>query len=188
MSIALDLALITALAVGPQADGGAYSLSSAKNLKIAGERPTVIVIAEAGEGETRRGAAIAASVRMERSFDGETITPVWSALRVNWTADGVASSNAINQGDCPGLSSGLIALGALGRIGPALPVEPRPVATGAVPPPDIRLHQSFTIWSRSAVGGEGVPDSEVEYSAVGGPVAEIAEAFLRQTASCWADR
>lgn len=189
MSIVLDIALITALAALPQSEeGGAYSLSSARNLKIAGERPTVIVIAEAGDGETRRGTAIAASVRMEVSSDGTTITPVWSAMRVNWTGDRVASSNVISQTDCPGLSSGLVALGSLGTIRPALPVEPRPVAAGTVPPPDIRLHQSFTIWSRSAAGREDIPDSAVEYSAVGGPITEIAEAFIRQTTSCWADR
>lgn len=186
MSLALvAVAAIAASSAGLQSESDPFSLTDARNLEISGEHPRVVVLIRSGEGETRRGVAIAASVRMERSPDASTITPIWAATRTEWTAEGVASSKEITQSECPALIGGLATLGSLRRLSPALPFEPSEIARRAVPYPDIRLHQSFTIWTRSSADGDAVPDSDVEYNAVGGPVAEIAEGFLQQIESCW---
>lgn len=184
-------ALAAALPAIPEVnhqDPVVFSMEDARNLEVAGERPRVVVLSRSGSPRFEKVVLIAASVRMEPSSDGALMLPSWSAARVEWTANDPTYSQTITQQDCPALTEALTSLRSLSGIVPDLPVAGFQRDVGPVPPPDIRLHQSFTIWIQSAGRQSSFADAGIQYESVGGFVAVVAEDFAGKLASCWIEQ
>ena len=184
----IALAMLAAInVVAPQNGPNVFSTENARNLQIAGERPRLVVISRSGSPGFERGIAVAASLSIQRSADGLTLTPSWSAVSVDWTGELLKSSKVVNQLDCPILTEAISSLERLSEVDPNLPTATYQRPEGAIPPPDFRLHESYTVWMRSSGRGGLVPDSSIEYEAIGGPVAVLARDFVERLTPCWAD-
>lgn len=181
----ISLAAIAAVSiVQGNEDAERLSTAAVRNLVVAGERPRVVILARSGTGVHERDTALAASVTMNVSADGLMITPFWSAVRVTWSSASVETSKVISQDSCPALLEVIGSLRHVDSISPSLPLEPRSKES-APAIPDMRLHRSFTVWTAASQTGEGFADAQAEYSAVGGPLAQIVDAAVVQLEPCW---
>lgn len=177
--IAADVAL---LGGGERTAPSPPSLGQLQDVRVAHERPRLVLILRSGVGHYERASILLAAPRHEARADGPP-APVWWARRIEWDARGTRSTPDLSGETCPAVTTLVQAFEGRAWATADLPTRPAAWPDGAPPPPPVyAVHQNFTLWTRArGVAGEPLA---VTIDGLGGPIAEAGHKAIQEIAIC----